>query len=181
MNEYSHAMGNSVGNLADYWELIEQHPKLIGGCIWDWVDQGLRKLSTGGERFLAYGGAFGDYPNDGNFCMNGLVDADRNPHPHYWEVCKVYQPISVKAIDPKHGRYEVLNKHVSLDLGQFDANWLLHKDGVVVETGRLTALDVPPGRQRAISVSPEISELGGECRLSSHIPISVALGYRLGE
>gem|GEM_PF-628320 len=146
MNEYAHAMGNSVGNLHDYWKLIEQEPLLIGGCIWDWVDQGLRKTSADGIHYFAYGGDFGDYPNDGNFCMNGLVDADRDPHPHYWEVKKVYQPICVRKVhSAKQVYYEIHNKHAFLNLNQFHARWELTRDGVVVESGELEELDVAPG------------------------------------
>ena len=80
--EYAHAMGNSVGNLQDYWDAIEEYPALQGGFIWDWVDQGLRHKTGAGEEFWAYGGDFGDKPTDTNFCINGLVQPDREPNPH---------------------------------------------------------------------------------------------------
>lgn len=173
MNEYSHAMGNSVGNLCDYWEMIDQHPNLIGGCIWDWVDQGLRKIRPNGESFLAYGGQFGDYPNDGNFCMNGLVDADRNPHPHYWEVRKVYQSIRVVAIDAKKGQFKVSNKHAFLNLNQFDATWTLRADGRVVESDRLDPIEVPPGASAPITVTPQTLQAYADAEL--HLTIRFEL------
>src|SRR5699024_8918998 len=93
MIEYAHAMGNSVGNLQDYWDAIYQYPALQGGFIWDWVDQGLEYHHLDGRPYIAYGH---DYhptlPTDGNFLNNGLVDPYRNPHPHLSEVKKVYQP-----------------------------------------------------------------------------------------
>ncbi len=83
MCEYAHAMGNSTGNLQDYWDVIEKYPKLQGGFIWDWVDQGLLKTNENGEKYWAYGGDYGEagMPSDGNFCINGLVWPDRTAHP----------------------------------------------------------------------------------------------------
>ena len=99
--EYAHAMGNSVGNLADYWEVIDSHPQLQGGFIWDWVDQAMRATDEQGRKYWAYGGDFGPagMRNDGNFLVNGLVSADRQLHPHAWEVKKVYQPVRISAGD----------------------------------------------------------------------------------
>jgi beta-galactosidase len=88
MREYAHAMGNSVGNLQEYWDVIYADSSICGAAVWDWVDQGLLK-----DGYYAYGGDFGDKPNDGPFCINGLVDPDRKPHPHYYEVQYVYQPL----------------------------------------------------------------------------------------
>ena len=107
--EYAHAMGNSVGNLQDYWDLIESYDVLQGGCIWDWVDQGLLTTNEAGEEFWAYGGDFGPdtVPSDGNFCNNGLVDPDRGVKPHLLEVKKVYQNIGFKPVNLKKGLVEV--------------------------------------------------------------------------
>ena len=88
MREYAHAMGNSCGNLQEYWDVIYADSSICGAAIWDWVDQGLLK-----DGYFAYGGDFGDKPNDSNFCINGLVGPDRKPHPHYYEVQYVYQPL----------------------------------------------------------------------------------------
>ncbi len=88
MREYSHSMGNSGGNLQEYWDVIYADSTIVGAAIWDWVDQGLLK-----DGYYAYGGDFGDKPNDGNFCLNGLIGPDRVPHPHYYEVQRVYQPL----------------------------------------------------------------------------------------
>ena len=88
MREYAHAMGNSMGNFQEYWDVIYADSSICGAAIWDWVDQGLLK-----DGYYAYGGDFGDKPNDGAFCINGLIGPDRTPHPHYYEVQHVYQPI----------------------------------------------------------------------------------------
>ena len=88
MREYAHAMGNSCGNLQEYWDVIYADSSIVGAAIWDWVDQGLQR-----DGYFAYGGDFGDKPNDGPFCINGLIAPDRKPHPHYYEVQYVYQPI----------------------------------------------------------------------------------------
>ena len=88
MREYAHAMGNSIGNLQEYWDVIYADSSICGAAIWDWVDQGLEK-----DGYYAYGGDFGDKPNDGPFCINGIVGPDRKPHPHYYEVQYVYQPL----------------------------------------------------------------------------------------
>ena len=151
MNEYAHAMGNSVGNLQDYWDLIDSEHLLIGGCIWDWVDQGLRRIDSDGRDYIAYGGEFGDFPHNSNFCMNGLVDADRNPHPHYYEVKKVYQSVEVRASGLTTGEFEILNKHAFLDLDYLDLCWELMREGVVVSHGRVSNLHVPAGGARIIS------------------------------
>ena len=88
MREYAHAMGNSAGNLQEYWDVIYADSSIVGAAIWDWVDQGLER-----DGYYAYGGDFGDKPNDGEFCLNGIIAPDRKPHPHYYEVQHVYQPI----------------------------------------------------------------------------------------
>ena len=91
--EYAHAMGNSMGNFQEYWDVIYNDSSIAGAAIWDWVDQGLIKQADG-QQFFAYGGDFGDKPNDGPFCINGLLAPDRVPHPHYYEVQHVYQPLT---------------------------------------------------------------------------------------
>ncbi len=145
--EYAHAMGNSVGNLADYWRTIESDPKLIGGFIWDWVDQALRTGDESGRPMWAYGGDFGPagFPTDGNFLVNGLVSADRKPHPHAFEVKKVYQPVRVVAEDLAAGRFRVTNRRSFRDLSDLEGSFELTADGEVFADGPLPALSTPPG------------------------------------
>ena len=106
ISEYAHSMGNAVGNLVDYWDAIESTNFFCGGAIWDWIDQSLYNYDPKtGERYLAYGGDFGDTPNDGQFVMNGIIFGDMTPKPQYFEVKKVYQNIGVKAVDMTKGRF----------------------------------------------------------------------------
>lgn len=134
ISEYAHSMGNAGGNLEDYWEAIESTNYLCGGAIWDWVDQALYNYDkTTGEKYLAYGGDFGDKPNDGMFCMNGILLPGHEPKPVYYEVKKVYQNIGVKAVDMKKGKIEVFNKNYYTPLTNYQMVWSLWKDGVKIQ------------------------------------------------
>ncbi|MCK3683526.1 glycoside hydrolase family 2 TIM barrel-domain containing protein [Maribellus sp. YY47] len=152
--EYAHAMGNSVGNLQDYWDAIEKYPALQGGFIWDWVDQGLLTTNENGEEYWAYGGDFGpkDVPSDGNFCLNGLVNPDRTPKPHLLEVKKVYQYIGFKAEDLKTGTITVQNKYAFLDLSAFDFVWEVTGDGKMVDNGNLGNVELAPGESQTFTI-----------------------------
>jgi beta-galactosidase len=136
MCEYAHSMGNSTGNFKEYWDIIHSAPHMQGGFIWDWVDQGLTVIDSNGKEYFGYGGDFGmrHRQNDENFCANGLVDADRTPHPALQEVKHVYQPIQFKSIDTKSGVFEVLNLHDFTSLGDFDFICDIYKHGVKVES-----------------------------------------------
>jgi beta-galactosidase len=160
--EYAHSMGNSTGNFQDYWDAIESHRLLQGGFIWDWVDQGLNKPQPNNptRNFFAYGGDFGDYPTDKNFCCNGLVAPDRVPNPQLWEVKKVYQNVKIKPIDEAKSRFGVRNKFFFTNLDQFDCDWVLRKDGVVVQSGTLGRLNVPPLSEVAIENPAKIDGSG---------------------
>ncbi len=130
MCEYAHAMGNSVGNLKDYWDVIEAHDQLQGGFIWDWADQGLYAETWHGEPYWAYGGDYGPpgIPSDGNFLINGLVQPDRTPNPHFEEVRKVYQNIRIRPVDLESGRIRIVNLHDFTDLAGFAGSWELSAD-----------------------------------------------------
>ncbi|MHC4740248.1 MAG: glycoside hydrolase family 2 TIM barrel-domain containing protein, partial [Planctomycetota bacterium] len=149
MCEYAHAMGNSVGNLREYWDAIEKYKTLIGGCIWDWVDQGLRKRAEDGKEFWAYGGDYGDKPNDGNFCINGLVFPDRKIPPKMWEVKRVYQYITVEPEELTTGKIKVCNKYFYTNLNEFDVAWNLSEDGKVIQKGTIRPLDIAPGQSKS--------------------------------
>ncbi len=154
MCEYAHAMGNSVGNLQDYWDVIEKYPKLQGGFIWDWVDQGLLKYNDAGEKFWAYGGDFGreGITSDGNFCINGLVWPDRKPHPSLQEVKKVYQYIGFEPSDIARGLITIKNKYDFTDLSEFNFDWEIMSDGVAVLSGSFRIPTLLPHRETAISI-----------------------------
>lgn len=132
--EYAHAMGNSLGNFKDYWEVIEKYDILQGGCIWDWIDQGLYDTNEKGERFIAYGGAFGqeEARNDNNFCINGLISAERSINPHAYEVKKVYQNIKTESLNAKEGLFAVKNKYSFKPLNNYQLRLSLLKNGIEV-------------------------------------------------
>ncbi len=168
VREYSHMMGNSGGNLQEHWDFIYSHPEIVGAAIWDWVDQGLAKpkngkkmsygenpaeLSLADDEYFAYGGEFGDKPNDGDFCINGLVGPDRVPHPHYYEVQKVYQYIWLKDVDAAGGQIEVTNHYDFTNLNQFDWKWALLSNGRVIESGYIyDPADIGPGETKNITL-----------------------------
>ncbi len=152
MAEYAHAMGNSPGNLREYWDIIETYPRLQGGFVWDWVDQGIRQVTPDGEEWFAYGGDFGDEPNDGSFCINGLVFPDRTIHPAIWELKKVLQPVKVVPIDLPAGRVEVVNRHLFSDLGGLDVVWKLSADGSVLQAGQLPRMHTAAGGREGITI-----------------------------
>ncbi|MHC4503021.1 MAG: beta-galactosidase, LacZ type [Planctomycetota bacterium] len=164
--EYAHAMGNSVGNLQDYWDVIEKYRNLQGGFIWDWVDQGLRKTGPGGKEFWAYGGDYGDQPNDRNFCCNGLVLPDRRPNPSLLEVKKVYQHVKAEPVDLAAGKVRVRNKYFFVDLGFADVSWEVTADGTVIQHGKLPKLSLGAQEERVLTVPFRRQGLGSaECFL----------------
>lgn len=148
--EYAHAMGNSVGNLQDYWDVIEREPQLQGGFIWDWVDQALAKTTSDGRPFFAYGGDFGDNFNDGNFLCNGLIQPDRTPNPHYYEVKKVYSYVSVEPDDLLAGIVSIRNKYDFVSLDFLDISWEMTEDGEVIQKGVFPKLDLAPRQSQEI-------------------------------
>lgn len=133
--EYAHAMGNGPGNLKEYWEVFEKYPRLLGGCIWEWADHGLRQHRPDGEEWFAYGGDFGDQPHDGNFCVDGLVSPDRVPHPGLLEYKKVIEPVSVVPFADAPGWFTITNKFDHVGLDNLVAHWILTKGLVIVEEG----------------------------------------------
>jgi beta-galactosidase len=142
MCEYAHAMGNSEGNLQDYWDVIYAHPQLQGGFIWDWVDQGLAARTSDGRPYFAYGGDYGPpgTPSDANFLFNGLVAPDRTPHPHYDEVRKVYQSVTTRM--PSSGTVRIVNHHDFRDLRHLALRWIVTADADTVARGERPDLAV---------------------------------------
>lgn len=158
--EYAHAMGNSVGNLQDYWDVMEKYPILQGGFIWDWVDQGLLATDEKGVQFWAYGGDFGEegMPSDGNFCLNGLVAPDRKGHPALEEVKKVYQYIGFEAVDLARGLVRVKNNYEFTPLTPFVISWEVVTDEGVVASGQLPTLNLNPGESVVTSIPYQIND-----------------------
>jgi beta-galactosidase len=177
--EYAHAMGNSVGNLQDYWNAIEANPVMQGGFIWDWVDQGLLTTNEYGEEFYAYGGDFGPdtVPSDGNFCLNGLVDPDRKPQPALEEVKKVYQYIKFYPADLTKGAIQIRNDYSFLNTGIFNFDWEIKGDGEVLDSGRFEAVNLLPGEQIRVNAVTDFDvNPGTEYFLNIHARLKKPMG-----
>ncbi len=161
--EYAHAMGNSVGNFQDYWDVIEKYEVMQGGFIWDWVDQGLLTTNDSGEQYWAYGGDFGPdtVPSDGNFCNNGLVNPDRAVKPHLLEVKKVYQNIGFYAVDLQKGIIAIENKYAFTNLSVFDFVWEVSANGKSVDKGVLENMGLVPGKRKKVSIGFDIEPQAG--------------------
>ena len=162
--EYVHAMGNSVGNMQDYWDLIEKYEVLQGGFIWDWVDQGLLTSNEEGEKFWAYGGDFGpeDVPSDGNFCINGVVNPDRGIKPTLLEVKKVYQNIGFSATDLSKGVISLENKYSFLNLDRFNFTWTIRSDGESLQSGHMDGVNLAPGEKKEFNLGYSIDPQPGK-------------------
>jgi beta-galactosidase len=170
MCEYSFAGGNAVGNLQDYWDVIERHKHLQGGFIWDWVDKGLRKYAPDGKMFWAYGGDYGPpgIPSDGCFVCCGIVGPDRDPQPELHEVKKVYQYMKAEPVEgAADGKVRIRNKHDFISLDYVDISWELSCDGDVMQKGSLPRVSLGPGEEEDVTVPFEPPDLqqGAECWL----------------
>ncbi|NNM05140.1 MAG: DUF4981 domain-containing protein [Gemmatimonadetes bacterium] len=154
MCEYAHAMGNSVGNFTDYWELIDRYPSLQGGFIWDWVDQGLATVTEAGDSIWGYGGDFGPpgTPSDGNFLINGLVQPHRMPNPHYYEVRQVYQWIDAELVDPSGSVVRLENDYEFKTLQGLGLEWRLLEDGTPIQDGHLPVPDLSAQQEGEVPV-----------------------------
>ncbi len=152
MCEYAHAMGNSPGNLKEYWDAIWRLPRLIGGCVWEWTDHGIRQRTPDGREWFAYGGDFGDTPNDGNFCIDGLIFPDRIPHPGLTEYKKILEPVQLAAVDLRRGKIEVRNRQDFAGLDAFECRWQVSRDSRIVQEGRLDLPEIPARTAATVGV-----------------------------
>ena len=161
MCEYSHAMGNSNGSLADYWDAFDNTPGLQGGFVWEWKDHGItQELADGSKRF-AFGGQFGDRPNDGNFVADGLVHSDLTPHPAMRELAWVHRPVAVSLVARGGARrLRIRNRQSFRDLRHLRGEWELLVDGVVVRRGVLRSSVVPAGETIDVSVPASVPTTG---------------------
>ena len=178
ISEYAHIMNNALGNLADYWEAIESSDRILGAAIWEWCDQGLYKTNAAGVRYVAYGGDFGDQPNDGLFIVKGVVFADRTPKPCYYEVKKVYQEVGVKSCTVP-GEIEVFNKYFFKDLSGFDLSWRVEKDGCAIDQGKIHCPAIAPRARQGVKlpIRPLPSTPGAEYRLRVQFKLREATGW----
>ncbi len=150
--EYAHAMGNSLGNFYKYMDLFERYPRCIGGFIWDFADQSILKTTEKGQNWWTYGGDFGDTPNDGFFCGNGIFFADRTAQPALFEVKKIYQNILVHTVDLEKGLFEVESKYRFLHLDFIVLNWFLAADGIIIESGTMDPPAVAPMKKSGLEI-----------------------------
>jgi len=179
MCEYAHAMGQGPGNLKEYWDAIRAHPRLLGGCIWEWVDHGIRRRTERGEEYMAYGGDFGDKPNDGNFCIDGLCFPDRIPHTGLIEYKKIIEPVNVEAASPDASRLRITNRYFFLSLAHLRASWALLRNGEVVREGTLSLPNLPAGSatELPLPVPPEALRPVGEYFLNIEFALSESASW----
>lgn len=149
--EYAHSMGNAPGNLGEYWDYIYKSERIIGGCVWDWVDQAINKYGEPANKYY-YGGDFGDKPNDADFCCNGLTTADRRVTAKLLEAKKVFQYIKMTPLALMSGKIQIENKYDFTNLNQFDIAWEVIKDGVKTESGSLASIDLEPGEKQPVVI-----------------------------
>lgn len=153
-SEYAHSMGNALGNFKEYWDEIYSNKRMLGGFIWDWVDQGLYKTTADGTRFMAYGGDFGDKPNLKAFCFNGIVFGERETTPKYYEVKKVYQPMLVEAsqFSKDNASVFITNRNHFINLNEYETRWAIISNGDTIQRGILSNIDIPFGQKREVTV-----------------------------
>ena len=167
MCEYSHAMGNSNGSLADYWQAFETTPGLQGGFVWEWKDHGLTQITASGATRFAYGGQFGDSPNDGNFVADGLVHADLTPHPAMRELMWVHRPVTVSRGGSKQNPVlTIRNRQWFTSLSMYSAQWELIVDGKVSKKGPLHIPEVPPEHHADVAIPVDVPAGANEAFLS---------------
>jgi beta-galactosidase len=150
--EYAHAMFNSMGSVDEYNELFDRYPALLGGCIWEWQDQGLWNRRDPDRPILAFGGGFGEYPNDHYFIHKGVIASERNPKPHYPQLKHAYQWISIKAKDLQQGVVTIQNRYQFISLDGFAGKWVLSKNGIAVDSGNVDAGKLAPGETKDITL-----------------------------
>jgi beta-galactosidase len=152
--EYAHSMGNSDGDFQDYWDVIERYPMLQGGFIWDWVDQGMAQVDKNGKKYWAYGGDFGpaNVPSDNNFCDNGLISADRRPHPTLYEVKKVYQNIKFRVLNMEEGLFQISNGFIFTNLNRYDVDYTVEENGNPILNKTIPSINLAPGATQQVTV-----------------------------
>lgn len=172
MCEYAHSMGNSTGNLMEYWNLIHSKKNLMGGFIWDWIDQGVARTDAKGRKWWAYGGDYGDQPNDANFCINGLISPDRTTKAATEECKYVFQPVVISAYDQDKMQFRIRNRFSFRNLNEFAIFWTLIENGKEIKVGSLGAFNVLPGESKLFAVDYDLSRLTGEVWLKISVQLA---------
>lgn len=177
--EYEHAMGNSCGSFMDYIHVFEKYDNMIGGFIWDWVDQGIRRKDERGYEWWAFGGDYGDQPNDNYFCINGLVGPDREPHPHLIEVKKGYESIRIKPQNIEKGEILIKNTYLFISLDFVKLEWDLSIDGLKIIGGVIEELNILPGEEKLVNLSLNKTEIEKMLQHSCGLELFLNIRFRL--
>ena len=177
--EYAHAMGNSLGNFQDYWDIIEKYPILQGGCIWDWVDQGFAAKTDDGRKYWTYGGDYGENgtPSDGNFCINGVVYPDRSVKPQTEEMGKVYQNIKFLDFDKQTSTVKIRNDFSFTNLDKYDFYYIIRDHGKEVYRGKIENIHAAPGKTVTtgfLNGIPKEKQTTGDVRIEFYAAIKTA-------
>lgn len=178
--EYAHAMGNSLGNFTEYWDLFRKYPLLQGGCIWDWVDQGFVKTNDKGESFWTYGGDYGPdgTPSAGDFCINGMVFPDRTVKPHTEEMRKVYQNVWFKNFDAQKGTVDVYNENFFIDLSRYNIEYEVKENGKVLKSGQLN-INVLPQETKNVTIPEMVNFLKNDKQVTVNFYVKQKTATRL--
>lgn len=172
--EYSHSMGNSTGNMKEFWDLFRSMPRIIGGCIWDFKDQGLLKTDSNGVQFYAYGGDFGEELHDSNFCINGIVASDGRPKAAIYECKRIYQPAESSLIDRGKKMVRIENRHAVKSLGDYAVSLVVLEDGKQIARKQLPAIHLASGKDTVINISPYLPSFKKYCEYLATIEFSLA-------
>lgn len=159
--EYAHAMGNGPGSLADYQDLFYKYDRLIGGCVWEWADHGMRSIDGQGREYFKYGGDFGDWPNGGFFCIDGLCTTDREPHTGLINFKKVIEPVQAEDVDVAVGKVRLINRLDITDLSHLQGYWTVYRDGAVWDGGMFELPFIAPHGKKIVSLVYERPVIDG--------------------
>ncbi len=171
--EYSHSMGNSTGNMKELWDIFRSHPRFIGGCIWDYKDQGLLKTDSAGTKYYAYGGDFGEKYHDGNFCINGIAAPDGRPKAAMYECKHVYQPLACSWANSSKYLVRIQNRHASLNSDVYDISLYIMQDGKIIKKIPVPALHLRAQKDTIISIQSYIPKFKENCEYFANINFSL--------
>ena len=158
MCEYSHAMGNSNGNLKEYWDAIHSTPGLQGGFIWEFWDHGIEQTLPDGTKRSAYGGDFGETPHDGNFVCDGMVFPDRTPKPAMHEFKAIAAPVAITTTKASAGSFTVTNRQYFKDVADFELFWSINRNGEVIDSGKVAMPKIAPQKSCLLYTSDAADE-----------------------
>jgi beta-galactosidase len=171
--EYSHSMGNSTGNMKEFWDEFRSLPRVIGGCIWDFKDQGLLKKDSAGIEFFAYGGDFGEKRHDNNFCINGIAASDGRPKAALYECKRVYQPVECSLIDINKGLLKIMNRHSVKSLNNYLPTLKILEDGRVILSKNLKTIGIAPDNDTIIDITSYLPKRKNDCEYHANIEFSL--------